>query len=151
MQDLPQSSGCFVCGKDNPTGLNQRFTVLSDSVQTIFIADSRFCGYPGVVHGGIIASLLDETMGWACAMAKRHFFITADLKVRYLSPLPAGVRVSVSGKYLGDKVGLWLAEGAIIGDQGEVYATGSGRFAPAPEEANRRFCEDVLLFEDGIP
>lgn len=143
MRYLPQSSGCFVCGKDNACGLRQRFRATDSGVETLFQAEERYCGYPGVVHGGIIAALLDETMGWASAVAKRHFFVTADLRVRYILPLPEGQSFTVMGSYLGDKVGLWLTKGEILGMDGMVYATGEGKFAPAPSEANDRFLAEI--------
>ncbi len=145
MSALPQSSTCFVCGVDNPRGLRQQFHIEQGCVTTVFRPEPSLCGYPGVVHGGIIAALLDETMGWAAAVAKRHFFITADLSVRYRRVLPDGLSFRVVGRYLGDKVGLWLTSGEIVGEDGMVYVTGSGRYAPAPEEAHRRFLEQTGL------
>jgi uncharacterized protein (TIGR00369 family) len=150
MVDLPPSTGCYVCGTENQFGLRQRFHADEGGVFTHFRTAARHCGYTGVCHGGIIAALLDETMGWATAVAKHRFFITAQIAVRYRAPLPEGEEVRVNGRYLRDKVGLWLAEGEIVGEDGKLYATATGTYAPAPDEANRRFIEQIQAQATGL-
>ena len=69
-QFLPTYKGCLVCGQpeENKSTLNLRFRVVKNGVETSFKADSRQTGYEKIVHGGVICSLLDETIGWAVAV-----------------------------------------------------------------------------------
>ena len=149
MHEIPQSVSCFVCGAENPYGLNQRFLVEDGYVYTVFQAEPRHCGYPGVVHGGIVAALLDETLGWAASAVKRKYFMTADLCVRYRRPVPQGIEVRVVGRYLGDKLAFWLTEGEIIGPADQVYATATARYRAAPEEAGEVFLRQVQSRSSG--
>src|SRR5919199_3138719 len=61
---------CFVCGESNPAGLHTQFTVgdTPDEMRAHLAPDARYQGYPGRVHGGILASVLDETLGRAVAL-----------------------------------------------------------------------------------
>lgn len=79
--------GCFVCSESNPLGLNLRCLPQKDgSVKAEFSGNSRLEGYPGRLHGGLIASLLDGAMT-ACLFARGICAVTAELRVRYLDPV----------------------------------------------------------------
>jgi len=87
---------CFVCGPGQGRGLRLRFVLLKDgSVQARFACSRAFEGYPGLLHGGIIASLLDGAMT-NCLFAHGEQGITGELKVRFRHPVvtdrPAVVR-----------------------------------------------------------
>jgi acyl-coenzyme A thioesterase PaaI-like protein len=55
---------CFVCGKNNPGGLQLSFEIDKErqTLKTTFVASPTFQGWDGIVHGGIISTLLDEAM-----------------------------------------------------------------------------------------
>ena len=81
---------CFACGFKNERGLRLNFQKQADgSVRADFIADPKFEGYSGMVHGGIIATILDSAMTH-CLLYKGIFAVTGRLSVRYLSPIPIG-------------------------------------------------------------
>jgi len=71
---LPNSAGCFVCGSANPRGLGVRFEVENGVVTTRFVPHRDHCGYNDRVHGGVMAALLDEVMGWAPSVIKRRLW-----------------------------------------------------------------------------
>ncbi len=78
---------CFVCGIDHPFGLQLEFTLLEDgSVQASFACAETFAGYPGVLHGGVIASLLDGAMT-NCLFAHGCQGVTGKLEIRFRHPL----------------------------------------------------------------
>ncbi len=80
--------GCFVCGAENPIGLRAEFSVDSENNRAIanITIGSNFQGWQGVVHGGIIATLLDETAIYACrALSDRA--VTAGMSVKYKHPV----------------------------------------------------------------
>ncbi len=91
----PNSANCFVCGRDNANGLGLSFyEVGPDEVTAEVVIPSHFEGYPGIVHGGIVASMLDEIAGRAVLVGEHeHFRLTAKLEIRYRKPVPSGERL----------------------------------------------------------
>lgn len=81
---------CLVCSQSNPLGLGLEFTAHDDgSVSTSFLAHSALEGYQGLLHDGLIASLLDGAMT-NCLFAGGRAAMTAELKVRYRKPVIIG-------------------------------------------------------------
>lgn len=93
-KDIEDDHYCFVCGKDNPSGLHLKFSLLDGVVRTEFIAGKIHQGYKDIVHGGIISALLDEAMVKA-ALLQGMPAVTAEITVRFKNPLLAGERVFV--------------------------------------------------------
>ena len=89
---------CFGCGELNEEGLQLRFTPDSDGVvRTTFAVPPRYQSWAGVIHGGVVALLLDEAVGWAAWHAGRPG-VTGRLDVRYRQPLRVGEEVAICGK-----------------------------------------------------
>src|SRR5437667_255803 len=81
---------CLVCGTENPFGLKLRFEVVDDGLRTEWIAEKRFQGYAGVLHGGIIATILDETMVNLPWKRDGIPVISAEMSVRFIQPAKIG-------------------------------------------------------------
>ncbi|MGD2252709.1 MAG: PaaI family thioesterase [Anaerolineales bacterium] len=96
----PNSRNCFGCGVQNPHGLALAFYEYgAQQVVADYTVPEKFEGYPGVAHGGIIASMLDEAVGRAVMVGKHyHFMVTAKLIVRYRKPVPVGQRLRLVGR-----------------------------------------------------
>lgn len=98
----PNSRDCFVCGVENAHGLHLQF--YDDGESTVYAEISvpkRFQGYPGTVHGGIIASMLDEVVGRTImAGDPNHFFVSAKLTIRYRKPVPIGQTLKLMGEII---------------------------------------------------
>lgn len=97
--DLDKDRGCFVCGQENSSGLQANFSCDKELLQSScrLTIDRQFQGWPEIVHGGVIASLLDE----ACIYAARGLaksLVTAELSVRYRHPVSVGQEVTVLGE-----------------------------------------------------
>jgi uncharacterized protein (TIGR00369 family) len=92
MERQPNSRMCFVCGRQNPVGLRLKFLedVDSHQVRCEFAIPAEYQGYPGVVHGGIVASVLDEVAGRAVMLGRTDEVLMATLRmtVRYRRPTP---------------------------------------------------------------
>jgi uncharacterized protein (TIGR00369 family) len=89
----PNSRGCFVCGLSNPCGLKIVFHEDHEAgqVRADLVVPETYRSYPGVVHGGIVATILDETSGRALMLHtgdSNAFFATAKLQVRYRRATP---------------------------------------------------------------
>lgn len=127
---LPNYLFCYVCGDHNPLGLNVRFRMEGDDVVTTFMPTAFHAGYPGRVHGGVLATLLDETMGWAPSVRAGRFCLAVELSIRYLKPAAPDEPLTVRGRALDWTGRIWRAEGEVIGPGGEIYVRGSGRYWP---------------------
>jgi uncharacterized protein (TIGR00369 family) len=143
---LPNSDSCYVCGRTNPFGLRVRFFIRDGSVRARFIADEHRCGFRGVVHGGVLSALLDETMGWAPAYAKRLFCYAAELRIRFVRPAPVDTPLIVSGSVSADRGRVWETEGEVRGEDGTLYARGWGKYMPMTPEQTLNVL-DYLHFE----
>ena len=131
MKPLPHTHSCFVCGEANPSGLKLRFETDGHIVRAKFTPRTEHIGFKGVVHGGITATVLDEIMVWACAVATRRFAYCAELNVRYLHPLSPGVEVIVAGELLTNRKGrLFEAKGFVQDASGQTFAEATGKYLP---------------------
>lgn len=97
---------CIVCSQSNPLGLGLKFTTHDDgSVSATFLGHPALEGFQGLLHGGVIASLLDGAMT-NCLFAKGCVAMTAEFNVRYHEPVVIGeemfihARVTQSGSQL---------------------------------------------------
>ena len=88
---------CFGCGANNPDGLRMRFEPGEGGSVTEFEVPARYQSWQGVVHGGMVALLLDEAAGWA-AWHAGHPGMTGRLEIRYRLPLKVGERIRVTGR-----------------------------------------------------
>jgi threonine dehydratase len=98
----PSSRTCFVCGRDHAAGLRARWWSdrASGEARGELVIPELFNGFPGVVHGGVVAALLDEAMVRS-ALLEGGFddlMVTARMEVSYLRPVPTGVPVTAAGR-----------------------------------------------------
>ena len=118
---------CFVCSGSNPMGLALRYERQPDGAVTAsFIGHSALEGYPGRLHGGAIASLLDGAMTH-CLFAHGIRAVTGELKVRYLGAVAAGEPASVQAWLDSAAHGLFQLR-AEIAVAGTVRARATGKF-----------------------
>lgn len=98
MQKQPNSRHCFVCGLQNDKGLHISFFDDGDKrVIARLTAGQEYQGYPGVLHGGIVSALLDEAIG-RVLVQRDLWAMTAELKVRFLKPVPLGQPLTIVGE-----------------------------------------------------
>ncbi len=123
----PQSA-CFACGPKNPHGLGLRFSALEDqSVGAEWRVAPGFEGFEGILHGGIVATMLDEAMAKAVAHRRWHA-PTAELRVRLRKQVATGETVRIHGWVVERRKRLILTEASITGPDGEERAHAWGRF-----------------------
>ena len=132
---LPHSTGCFLCGEENPSGVRARFFVEGNEVRGQVTIPRHMNGYKNVAHGGVLAALLDETMGWAAtAFRETHpMFVTAEFTVRFLSPVPVEEEIEVCSRLVEDAGRLAFCEGEIL-HGGKVCVRAKGKFSPLDRE-----------------
>jgi uncharacterized protein (TIGR00369 family) len=134
MTELPHSKSCFVCGSRNPVGLKLRFETDGRIVRARFVPESHHIGFISVVHGGILATVLDEIMVWSCAVSTKQFSYCAEMTVRYVSPARPGEPVIAEAELLENKKGrLFLAAATLKREDSSLIATSTGKYIPVKE------------------
>ncbi len=134
---------CFGCGQGNPTGLRLEFLLAADgSVVCLVTVSDAFEGPPGYLHGGIIATLLDETMSKA-VRARGLIAMTRHMEVDYRRPVPSGAPIRLEGRVVRSEGRKHWTEAKILDAQGGPLAGGKGLFIEvrarlADMEATRR-------------
>ncbi len=119
---------CFGCGPENAGGLLLEFLLAADgSVVCLPTIPDRFEGHPGYLHGGIIATLLDEAMSKA-VRARGLSAMTRQLEIEYLRPVPSAVQLRIEGKVVHSEGRKHWAEAKILNESAVVLATGKGLF-----------------------
>ena len=134
MKILPNSKSCFVCGRENPNGLKKTFFSDGERVRTEFAPESWMVGYETVIHGGIISTLLDEIVIWAAYDRTGRFGVTAELNVRFRSPMLLGSVYTAEGWFVSDKGKLWLAESEIRDSKNKILASATAKIFPMSED-----------------
>jgi uncharacterized protein (TIGR00369 family) len=123
---------CVVCSFGNGNGLHLEFDVADDgSITATFQCDEAFEGYPGVLHGGVISSILDGAMG-NCMFARGQAAVTVEMTTRFRHPVTTCREATVSARIIRTSHPLYLLEAEIIQD-GEIKATAKGKFYDQPD------------------
>jgi acyl-coenzyme A thioesterase PaaI-like protein len=140
---------CFGCGGDNAHGLH--LTFFPDDrggVWSPFVAEGRFEGYTGMVHGGVISTVLDEVMAWSL-YRNEIWAVTGSLAVRFRAPVLVGERTRAVGWIVGQR-GRRVETGGEIRreEDGSVAATATASFVRVPA-AQAEAWKDRYLSDDG--
>lgn len=124
-------SHCLFCGSSNPMSLRLAFEALEDGgVKALYTAPPELQGYDGIVHGGILASLLDSAMTH-CLFHMGVRALTCDLHVRYLQSVPMGVPLEIRARVLSSRLPVHLLESEVRAD-GTLMARAEAKFLEYP-------------------
>lgn len=127
----PNSKMCFVCGLENTFGLKGRFFELeNDEVVAIFNPCQQHQGYPGRLHGGIAAAILDEIIARAimCKYSSDIWGVTIDFSMRFKKPIPLDGEIQVVGRIDKDSKRMFEGSGDIRVGQKEIAVTAKGKY-----------------------
>jgi uncharacterized protein (TIGR00369 family) len=135
MQEQDVNKWCFACGAANPIGLKLKFNEEDGVYSTTFTAKEEHQGYNGVVHGGILSTLLDEIMA-RYIYSKGYNAMTARLEVRYHQPTPILEELTISARVVNNKSNIYELAGEIKLPDGTVTAAGKAKVAIIGVEEN---------------
>jgi len=121
---------CFACGRENPIGMGLHIELGEGTARTTWTAGDDFVGWSDKVHGGIIATLLDEVMAWAPSSFD-SWAVTAEMRVRYRSPAMPGEEMVATGRVVERRRRIYEVSGEVLGADGRLIAEGSGRYLGA--------------------
>lgn len=128
---------CFVCGPDNPIGLRLVFRLEDGVCLSEFTPGPDHVGYPGVVHGGMIYSVLDDVMANLLYLKGARAY-TASCQIRYRTPASVGESLRLEGRQVERRRNLVKMEGrAVRASDGKLVATAAATFVIVDETAFR--------------
>ncbi len=130
--NLVDDHHCFACGADNPDGLGLKFEYPEPGrCRAEFLPSAKFQGWKGVLHGGIVSTLLDEALAHALGGQERggggSGAVTAELTVRFKKPVPIGEKIILMGRVVSERGRVIEAESEISDGQGSVLAQAAGK------------------------
>ena len=134
----PNSRQCFICGLENPIGLHMHFyETAPGEVTAEYTVPEQYQSYPGMLHGGVAAAMLDEAAGRAYMGSDpetSNFMYTAELKIKYKKHIPTGQPLRIVGRQV--KRIRWTAEAtsAIYDSEGTLLAQASAILVDIPEK-----------------
>ena len=131
----PNSDHCFVCGRLNPHGLHMTFFDNGvDEVYADYTVPAAYEGYPGLVHGGIVAAMLDEVVGRVAMIGDHHhFMMTVRLDLKYRQPVPVETPLQLVGRIERLRGRLGKATGELHLPGGTVAVEASLTLADIPD------------------
>jgi uncharacterized protein (TIGR00369 family) len=121
---------CFACGTTNPIGMRLQIELGDGEARTEWTPTEDFAGWEDKVHGGLLATLLDEVMAWAPA-SHDSWAVTAEMNIRYRSPANPGERLTATGRVTDKRRRIYRVHGEVHGRDGRLIAEADGRFLGA--------------------
>lgn len=121
---IGNTAHCFVCGRDNPRGLRLEFSLDASgpALETRWVADAAYQGYDGILHGGMLATLLDEAVGKLSVLVEKPA-VTAEMTVRFVKPVPTGEALVIRGRLTGERRRVLEAEAEAFLADGTLAAS----------------------------
>ncbi len=136
-QKQPNSKMCFICGLENPVGLKLKIYQTEPGViETTYTAPEHFQGYPGVLHGGIVAAILDEISGRAHMgdPSNPRFMFTGKLEIKYRKNVPIGKPLRIVGKAGKARAKMAESWAGIYNEHGELLAEANALHINVPQD-----------------
>jgi len=136
MNQQPNSDFCFVCGRKSPRGLYMTFFDDGDNeVVSEYTVSDEYQGYPGIVHGGVVAAMLDEAVGRVAMIGDpHHFMMSVTLQVKYRHSVPTETLLKIVGRIVRMRGRLGKARGEVILPDGTIAAEAEMTLADVPAE-----------------
>ncbi|MFN8644128.1 MAG: PaaI family thioesterase [Candidatus Binatia bacterium] len=125
---FPEDGGCFGCSAANAAGLQLRFRRRGARVMADCRIADRFHGAPGIVHGGIVATLLDEISCAAAVFTRDRRVVTGELSVRYRRPCPVETPLRLSAEVTDAAHPRYLVIAAEVRAGDELLACSTSKF-----------------------
>ena len=130
---------CFVCGRENSIGLHMHFYAHTDGcVYADFIPREEHQSYPGIMHGGLVTTMLDELIG-RTAIASDLWCMTAKLEIRFRKPVPIGEPLKLKGEITKKSSRLLQGRGEIRLADGTLAVEAIGTYLRIPDDQMEQY------------
>ncbi len=120
---------CFACGEKNPIGLHLTFDFDGEKIFARKILPREFEGYAGTAHGGIISTLLDETMCKFISAKYHEKSLTARLEVRFKFPTPIEKELKITAWQENQRKNIITMRSTVETLDGTITAEATAKFA----------------------
>ncbi|MBV8203677.1 MAG: PaaI family thioesterase [Candidatus Eremiobacteraeota bacterium] len=124
---LEDDRRCFACGPENAEGMQLRFQYGDGTASAVWRPSPRFSGWTSMVHGGIVATLLDEAMAHA-AIAAGVRAVTGRLEIRFRKAAPMDSALVAHGRVEQRRGRMLMLSATVAGEDGTLYAQATGKF-----------------------
>ncbi|MEI7896869.1 MAG: PaaI family thioesterase [bacterium] len=129
------SKMCFVCGLQNNFGLQASFFETDANELVALIKPSEMHqGYPGRMHGGVAAAILDETIGRAIGNGKvgQEWGVTLELTTKFRKPIPLDQDLRIVGRIVKEGPRIFEGTGEIVLENGDIAVSAVGKYMKVP-------------------
>ena len=147
MKRQPTSRMCFGCGRENPIGLRAEYYQDDNKVYCTYTPHDEYQGYPGVVHGGILCTIIDEVLFRTALIEGSPWMVTAKMEVRFRAPVPIGKPLTATAEVVEWKRRTLEAKGEIRLEDGTLAVEANATFVRIPESSSLRFDEELEFWE----
>lgn len=124
---LEADTYCFACGKDNPFGLHMIFHEEGEDYVSRWTPQPHHQGWSKILHGGLVSTLLDETMTWRL-VSRGKSVVTAEMTVRLKKPTPLDQELTVRARITSERRRFYETEAELLLPDGTVTATATAKF-----------------------
>jgi uncharacterized protein (TIGR00369 family) len=148
-----ENNKCFGCSPLNTSGLQMKFFIDENSLYSEVAIPEHLCGWNQLVHGGVLATILDEIMSWSAITILKRIILTKSMTVDFIKPIYVSHTVTVEGMVL-ERTSEREAsmEGLLYNAEGKLCARSQGTFALFTPDAAIKMeimsKDDVKEFED---
>jgi acyl-coenzyme A thioesterase PaaI-like protein len=144
--ELPHTSGCLVCGRDNNYGLKLSLFVDPGTgiVSVDFSPKPVHIGFEGIVHGGLLATIFDEAMVWAATWANKRFCVCGEFSVRFRRPAQIGEPLHMEARVEFSRPKLVQTMAKILTPGNSVVAAAEGKYVPMSVVDSEKMMRTVL-------
>src|SRR5574344_200067 len=126
---------CFACSPDNPIGLHMSFYEDGDDIISYWCPQEHFQGWGGIMHGGILGTLIDETCGWVITRKLQTTGFTMQLNVKYKHPVNvADSQLTIRAHITSQKKNIVFINAVIEHANGEVCVEGEAVYYACTKE-----------------
>ena len=132
---------CFACGELNEIGLHLQLNLEPERCWTELVMAPRFEGWEGIIHGGILCTILDEVMAWALVVHD-NWGVTARLSIDFRQPVAVGQKIRAEGWITEARRRIQVTAGRIVDSEtGRELATAQATYVAASESRKRELKE----------
>ena len=150
---LPQTRGCLVCGRANPHGLHLTLHVdpATSRVTTTFTPRDHHIGFENIIHGDLLATVLDEAMVWSSIWSAKRACVAAELTIRYRASALPGDALHVTATLATTRSKLITTTGEILRpSDNALIATATGKFMPLDAARHQAFVTTFIDDPDTV-
>ncbi len=136
---ISRDAHCFGCSQKNSHGLKMKFYTDETTLYSWLSVPPHLCGWEGIVHGGVLSTMLDEIMGWSAIYTLRKIVMTKSMTIDYLKPVYIEDKLRVEGKVI-ERVSdrEVIIEGKLYKEDNILCAQTRGTFAVFTTNAIKR-------------